>query len=74
MGAAAGGAYRANVTAVLQTMQSLNMTVMRTWAFKDGPNWQGLQTAPNVYDERVFRRFPRIQGIVLGTSDATTLS
>jgi len=55
VGAAAGGTYRADVTAALQSMQSNHMTVLRTWAFNDGPVWQGLQTAPGVYDERVFR-------------------
>jgi len=42
----------------LQTMQSLGLTVLRTWAFNDyGVNntWQALQTAPQVFDERVFR-------------------
>ena len=36
-------------------MRSLNMKVMRTWAFNDGDVWQGLQTAPGQYNETVFR-------------------
>lgn len=56
MGAAAGGVYRSNVTAVLQSMQRLRLKVLRTWAFNDGSGkWQGLQISPGQYDERVFR-------------------
>ncbi len=29
-------------------------SLLRTWAFNDGGGWNALQTAPGVYDERVF--------------------
>jgi mannan endo-1,4-beta-mannosidase len=39
---------------VLDGALRAGFTVLRTWAFNDGDGWNALQTAPGVYDERVF--------------------
>ena len=36
--------------------QSLGLTVLRTWAFNDGPQWNSMQPSPGVLDERVLRQ------------------
>ena len=47
---------RGYVDEVLGEAKELGLTVVRTWAFNDGADeWNALQTAPGVYDERVFR-------------------
>ena len=48
----------AHVSLLLQTMQNLGLTVLRTWAFNDlsvNNTWQVLQSAPGVFNETVFR-------------------
>ena len=43
---------------LLQTMQDLGLTVLRTWAFNDAADnttWMALQTEPGVFNETVFR-------------------
>jgi mannan endo-1,4-beta-mannosidase len=45
---------RRHVAEVLDEAKLLGATVVRTWAFNDGPGWNALQTAPGVYSERVF--------------------
>jgi mannan endo-1,4-beta-mannosidase len=40
--------------AVLDGAVRLGYSVLRTWAFNDGGGCNALQTAPGVYDERVF--------------------
>ena len=48
----------ARVSLLLQTMQNLGLTVLRTWAFNDlsvNNTWQVLQSAPGVFNETVFR-------------------
>ena len=39
---------------VLDAMQALKLTVLRTWAFCDGPEWNALQPSAGVFNERVF--------------------
>lgn len=47
---------RGYVDEVLQDAAAMGLTVIRTWAFNDGAaQWNALQTAPGVYQERVFR-------------------
>lgn len=47
---------RHECTAVLDAAAAAGLTVIRTWAFCDGPSqWNALQPAPGVLDERVFR-------------------
>jgi mannan endo-1,4-beta-mannosidase len=45
----------ADAAAVLDDLAAAGVTVVRTWAFADGPQWNALQPEPGVYDERVFR-------------------
>lgn len=40
---------------MLDAAASAGLTVIRTWAFCDGPQWNALQPSPGVLDERVFR-------------------
>ena len=35
--------------------QGLGLTVLRTWAFNDGAQWNSFQPTPGVLDERVLR-------------------
>jgi hypothetical protein len=52
---AADPASRCEVLEVLDKAQALGLTVLRTWAFSDGPGqWRALQRAPGVYDENTF--------------------
>ena len=37
---------RHEVTGVLDAMQAAGLTVVRTWAFNDGKEWNALQTSP----------------------------
>lgn len=46
---------RHECTAVLDAATAAGLTVIRTWAFCDGPQWNALQPSPGVLDERVFR-------------------
>lgn len=46
---------RKTVTDTLDAAARLGFTVVRAWAFNDGPGWNALQTAPGVYSEEVFR-------------------
>lgn len=51
---AASNASRCEVVEVLDKAQELGLTVIRTWAFNEGPSrWHAFQRAPNSYDERV---------------------
>lgn len=44
------------VVQTLQKAQELGMTVMRMWAFADGPDeWNGLQPALGMLDEAILR-------------------
>ncbi|BDA41511.1 Mannan endo-1,4-beta-mannosidase 5 [Coccomyxa sp. Obi] len=45
---------RHEVTEVLDAMRSADLTVLRTWAFCDGPEWNALQPEAGIFDERVF--------------------
>jgi hypothetical protein len=46
---------RCEVLEVLDKAAALGLTVLRTWAFSDGPGqWRALQRAPGVYDENTF--------------------
>lgn len=46
---------RPEVDEVLDKAASLGATVLRTWAFSDGPtSWRALQRAPGQYDESTF--------------------
>lgn len=40
---------------LLDAMPPLGLTVMRCWAFNDGPAWQSLQPSPGNYSEHVLR-------------------
>ena len=43
------------VIRVLDDCAASGLTVLRTWAFADGPDqWNALQPAPGRFDERVF--------------------
>lgn len=42
---------------LLDAMPPLGLTVMRCWAFNDGPAWQSLQPSPGNYSEHVLRCF-----------------
>ena len=43
------------VTSVLEDLSRSGVSVVRTWAFADGPDeWNALQPAPHFFDERVF--------------------
>lgn len=46
---------RHKVTEVLRDASAAGLSVCRTWAFSDGNRYNGLQTSPGVYDERVFQ-------------------
>lgn len=47
---------RGDVITVLDDLEAAGVTVVRTWAFNDGPDqWNALQPSPGVFDERVFR-------------------
>jgi mannan endo-1,4-beta-mannosidase len=48
---------RSVVEKTLDAMTPLGLTVMRCWAFNDGPNWQSLQSSPGTYSDHVLR-FP----------------
>lgn len=52
---AADPSLRVSVDEVLEEAVLMGLTVVRTWAFNDGDGWNALQTAPGVYDERVFQ-------------------
>eukprot|EP01023_Acetabularia_acetabulum_P009607 TRINITY_DN14336_c0_g1_i7.p1 TRINITY_DN14336_c0_g1~~TRINITY_DN14336_c0_g1_i7.p1 ORF type:complete len:424 (+),score=24.37 TRINITY_DN14336_c0_g1_i7:542-1813(+) len=39
----------------LSAAQSMGLTVIRTWAFSDGPRWNSLQPEAGVFSEQVFR-------------------
>jgi hypothetical protein len=46
---------RPDVLEVLDKAASLGLTVLRTWAFSDGPeSYRALQRAPGIYDENTF--------------------
>lgn len=45
----------ADAAAVLDDLAAAGVTVVRTWAFADGPQWGSLQPDPGVYVEAVFR-------------------
>jgi mannan endo-1,4-beta-mannosidase len=50
-----------DVLNVLDDLADAGVTVIRTWAFADGPNqWNALQPKPGVYDERVFKALDRV--------------
>ncbi|KAL6658609.1 hypothetical protein ACP70R_004195 [Stipagrostis hirtigluma subsp. patula] len=55
MGAAAEPSTRGRVTEVMRAAAGAGLAVCRTWAFADGPGYGALQTAPGVYDEKVFQ-------------------
>ena len=42
-------------TAAPRDAQSLGLTVVRTWAFNDGNQWNAMQPSMGVLDERVLR-------------------
>ena len=43
------------VESVLKDLSHSGVSVVRTWAFADGPDeWNALQPAPQFFDERVF--------------------
>eukprot|EP01026_Neomeris_dumetosa_P061164 TRINITY_DN57733_c0_g1_i1.p1 TRINITY_DN57733_c0_g1~~TRINITY_DN57733_c0_g1_i1.p1 ORF type:complete len:391 (+),score=36.25 TRINITY_DN57733_c0_g1_i1:134-1306(+) len=49
---AADPSTRKEIIEVLDDAKEMGMTVVRTWAFSDGPlQWQGLQRSPGQYDE-----------------------
>ena len=51
------GAPPKSNTAALQVMdetRAAGLSVLRTWAFCDGAEWNALQPAPGKWDERVF--------------------
>lgn len=52
---AADPAKREAVDEVLNKCAAMGLTVVRTWAFCDGPGANRLQTAPGKYNERVLR-------------------
>ncbi|KAL3155593.1 hypothetical protein ABBQ38_010850 [Trebouxia sp. C0009 RCD-2024] len=53
---AADNSTRSQVTDALQAAKDLGLTVIRTWAFNDGPNSSfPLQTQPGQLDAQVFR-------------------
>ena len=39
---------------MLDQAKAAGLTVIRTWAFCDGAEWNALQPAPGEWDERVF--------------------
>jgi len=43
------------VDEVLEEAAAMGLNAIRTWAFHDGGGRNALQTAPGIYDERVFR-------------------
>ena len=46
---------RCEVLEILDKAKALGLTVLRTWAFSDGPlQWNALQRQPGVYDENTF--------------------
>ena len=46
---------RCEVLEILDKAKGLGLTVVRTWAFSDGPlQWNALQRAPGEYDENTF--------------------
>lgn len=54
MTVAADPARRPRVDAVLREAAAQGLSSIRTWAFNDGNGPDALQTAPGVYEERVF--------------------
>lgn len=54
MTTAADPALRPRVDEVLRDAASAGLRTVRAWAFNDGTGDNALQTAPGVYDERVF--------------------
>ncbi|KAK9820156.1 hypothetical protein WJX72_006760 [[Myrmecia] bisecta] len=52
---AADPALRHQVTEVLDAARKAGLTVIRTWAFCDGQEWNALQPKPGEFDERVFQ-------------------
>ncbi|KAL4858577.1 Mannan endo-1 [Chlorella vulgaris] len=46
---------RQQCTCVLDDAAAAGITVLRLWAFADGPQWNALQPSPGVFEERVFR-------------------
>lgn len=51
---AADPGLRQQVLEVLDDAKAVGLTVVRTWAFNDGPEWNALQPSPGQFDERVF--------------------
>ncbi|KAL4532417.1 hypothetical protein Ndes2526B_g08318 [Nannochloris sp. 'desiccata'] len=49
-----------DVISVLDDLQAAGITVVRTWAFADGPQWSALQPSPGVFDENVFCALDRV--------------
>lgn len=52
---AAQESLRPRVDEVLDTAVECGMSVIRTWAFANGEQWNALQPGPGDYDERVLR-------------------
>ncbi|KAA6412341.1 MAG: mannan endo-1 [Trebouxia sp. A1-2] len=51
---AADPGLQQQVLEVLDDAKAAGLTVIRTWAFNDGPEWNALQPAPGQFEERVF--------------------
>ncbi len=49
-----------DVISVLDDLEAAGITVVRTWAFADGPQWIALQPSPGVFNEYVFRGLDRV--------------
>ena len=46
---------------MLDDLAAAKITVVRTWAFADGPGqWNALQPRPGVFEERIFRALDRL--------------